>query len=314
MSDISDKLLQKQKELEETSRALRSDPRTNPIGSIASNINLTSPSTTEWVHPGGDYASLEIDTSLTSPSNGDTSDTETNVGSRDATHSVHDSDTEVQLVSPLEGSSVSMPPSSPCTHESTKPNASLLALCDKVATTLAPDYGEDFPDASLADFNMDDLSQMIDAERRISKKLPYTRKHTDYNGLQSAVDECIAIAEIEHITAPEVAVRALRNFFASKDSWVNNTGFPIKAFLGDVGKWFRPPVIVKADKPKPTFGPESEGTGDAKKIYDARTREAMQRERETDDALAKEGPADVGTEIAEIMNKLKSKKRLEIKK
>ena len=216
------------------------------------------------------------------------------------------------LATAAEGNHVGETPRlAPSEVDSVSETVSALPVQGEKATVLNTPIPESQPEPTsneIPNFDSNDLASIIDSQRRRFKLTPYRPKHSDYQPRQDAVDECVAIAEAECITPVEVATRSLLNFYSSKDAWLNNNGYPLGSWAKDVGRWFAPPIIVKPEKskPRPLYGPDSEGTGDLKALYDARTRESEERQRETDRKLAEEGSLDLSS-ISDIVREVKEK-------
>jgi hypothetical protein len=176
---------------------------------------------------------------------------------------------------------------------------------EAITPATPPTLGQTEPTSNEFSYDSNDLARDIDSERRAHKLTPYRPKHADYQVRQDAVEEILAIAEAEHVTPSEVAVRSLRNFYSSKDAWLHNNGYPLGSWAKQVGHYFNPPKLI------PT-GKSDEGTGSMSAIYAARAAEALRKQRETDRVLAEEaarGEAVGVDEIKSMVSKLKTKNR-----
>jgi hypothetical protein len=154
-------------------------------------------------------------------------------------------------------------------------------------TPTSPKAAEPPEEPKLFDSNV--LAKLIDVERRMKNLTSYRPKHSDYQLRQDAVDEIVAIAEEKNLSPVRVARQSLRNFYKSTEPFLHNNSYPLGSWVQKIGHYFEPPKPIKS---KPGYGPDSEGTGNTKAIYDKANKEWDRKQRELEEVLAKEAEED----------------------
>ncbi len=89
-----------------------------------------------------------------------------------------------------------------------------------------------------------DNGLLADRYDRISRETghgPYKRKHSEYQALQDAFEDLLAIAKDEGETVAKVAETSIRNFFNCREEFLVNAGYPFKVWAKKVYHYYRPP-------------------------------------------------------------------------
>lgn len=141
------------------------------------------------------------------------------------------------------------------------------------------------------------LAAIIDSVRRSNGMLPYVGTMSDYRQRHDAVDQIIAIAEHEQADPSEVARISYTNFIQTKTAWLHNAGYPLGAWVKQVGHYYRPPKPMADERGEPG----------RKTVYDRDTR-VFDAKQKSDIARYEREGGGVPESVRDELEKLKRKR------